>query len=188
MAPKVPHAMDGDPPDKAGPDRGRRGFLESVGALFAGAVATLPALLAGAAALLDPVRRASPDPSWVRIATLSAIPDGAPPRRVTVVSERVDAWTTYQRAPVGAVFLAREGDRLRALNVVCPHAGCSVGLAPGGTHFACPCHRSRFTLDGTRVEGPSPRDLDRLEVEAREDDVWVRFQNFRPGVEEKVPV
>jgi menaquinol-cytochrome c reductase iron-sulfur subunit len=106
---------------------------------------------------------------------------------VRVVSDRTDAWTRYEATPVGAVFLRKEGERVQALNVVCPHAGCSVNLAPDGTHFTCPCHRSRFALDGAREAGPSPRDLDTLDVEVRDGQVWVRFQDFRPGTEEKIP-
>jgi menaquinol-cytochrome c reductase iron-sulfur subunit len=165
----------------------RLGFLQAFGAILAAAFASLPAALAGAAALLDPLRREAHEASLVRVSSLAALPLDAPPKRVRVVSERVDAWTHYAETPIGAVFLRWDGDRLQAFNVVCPHAGCSVNLASGGTHFACPCHRSRFALDGAREEGPAPRGLDELEVEIRDGDVWVRFQDFRPGIEEKIP-
>jgi menaquinol-cytochrome c reductase iron-sulfur subunit len=178
-----------DPSRPGGHEPGapRRSFLKAVGAVLAGIGATLPPAIAGAATLFDPLRRREREATLIRVASLSAIPEGALPRRVTVSSDRVDAWTHYEMTPVGGVYLRREGDRVQALNVVCPHAGCSVNLAPAGTHFACPCHRSRFALDGTREEGPSPRGLDELEAEVRDGEVWVRFQNFRPGIEEKVP-
>lgn len=166
----------------------RRTFLQAAGALIAGGVAFIAPAVAGAATLLDPLRRGRRDTSLVRVSTLSALPDGGGPRRVRVLSDRSDAWTRYEETPVGAVFLRREGDRVQALNVICPHAGCSVNLAPDGTHFACPCHRSRFALDGTREAGPSPRDLDALEVEVRDGEVWVRFEDFRPGTEDKIPL
>lgn len=165
----------------------RRGFLQALGAMLAAAVASLPAALAGAAALFDPLRRKTRATSLVRVSNIAALPVGAPPKRVRVVAERVDAWTHYAETPIGAVFLRWDGDRLQALNVVCPHAGCSVNVAPDGSHFACPCHRSRFALDGTREEGPAPRGLDELEVEVRDGEIWVWYQDFRPGIEEKVP-
>jgi menaquinol-cytochrome c reductase iron-sulfur subunit len=133
------------------------------------------------------LRRGTREASLVRVSSLSALPDDAPPKRVRVVAERVDAWTHYAQTPIGAVYLRWDRGRLQAFNVVCPHAGCSVNLASDGSHFACPCHRSRFALDGSRVDGPAPRGLDELEVEVLEDDVWVRFRNFRPGVEGKIP-
>lgn len=176
------------PTSTEGPEKTpRRGFLKALGATLAAAVASLPPALAGAAALFDPLRRGARDASLVRVSSLSALPLAAAPKRVRVLAESVDAWTHYAETPIGAVFLRWDGDRLQALNVVCPHAGCSVNLASDGTHFACPCHRSRFALDGTREEGPAPRGLDELEVEIRDGDVWVRFQNFRPGIEEKIP-
>ena len=125
------------------------------------------------------------------VTSLSAIPDDGVPQKFTVRSDRVDAWTTYANTPVGAVYLRRTGDSVSALNVVCPHAGCFVGLAPDRSRFACPCHRSSFDLDGSINDpsSPSPRDMDSLEVEIRNgDEVWIRFQNFLPGREEKTPV
>jgi menaquinol-cytochrome c reductase iron-sulfur subunit len=169
----------------------RRTFLASVAALAAGGLASLAPLAAGAAALLDPLRRDRREAGMTMVTSLSAIPDDGSPQKFTVRSDRVDAWTTYADTPVGAVYLRRTGDGVSALNVVCPHAGCFVGMAPDRSRFACPCHRSSFDLDGSINDpaSPSPRDMDSLEVEIRNgDEVWVRFQNFLPGREEKTPV
>jgi len=180
--------MSDETPKKDGAPR--RSFLAAMGAVVAGGLAGVAPVLAGVATLLDPLRRSRDDQNMVMVTKLPVLPADGLPRKFTVTADRVDAWTTYQNTPVGAVYLSRtEEGQLNALNVVCPHAGCFVNLAPGATHFACPCHRSRFDLDGTRVEGPSPRDLDALDAEVRnEDEVWVRFQNFQPGQEHKVPI
>ncbi len=80
---------------------------------------------------------------------------------------------------------------LQAFNVVCPHAGCFVTLAADRSRFVCPCHKSSFALDGAVNDpaSPSPRDMDALDVEVRDGgEVWVRFQNFRPGTPNKTPV
>ena len=55
--------------------------------------------------------------------------------------------------------------------------------------FLCPCHNAHFDLTGKRKDenSPSPRDLDTLDVEIRNgSDVWVKFQNFRTGIPNKV--
>lgn len=125
------------------------------------------------------------------VTRLSSVPEGGAPRKFTISTDRVDAWTTYADTPVGAVYLRRAGNDVSALNVVCPHAGCFVGLAQDKSRFVCPCHKSSFDLDGVVNDpaSPSPRDLDDLEVEVRNgDEVWVRYQNFLPGREEKTPV
>ena len=93
--------------------------------------------------------------------------------------------------PVGAVYLRRGAQgKIEALNVTCPHAGCPVEYKAGTKGFLCPCHDSRFHLDGTlaNTASPSPRALDTLEVEVRNNaEVWVRFQNFEAGKAKKIP-
>jgi menaquinol-cytochrome c reductase iron-sulfur subunit len=169
----------------------RRNFLTGFAAMVIGAIASVVPVAAGAAALLDPLRRSRSSSDFIRVTRLSAIPEDGSPRKFTVEADRVDAWATYANTPVGAVYLRRTDSGVIALNTVCPHAGCFVGVAPDGSRFACPCHKSSFDLDGMINDpgSPSPRDMDSLEVEVRDgDEVWVRFQHFLPGREEKTPV
>ena len=170
----------------------RRNFLTAVGAVVVAGLSGLAPLIASVSALLDPLRRRGGTEGMVMVAKLSLVPDDGVPRKFTVQSDRVDAWTTYRNTPVGAVYLRRaQGDDVACLNVVCPHAGCFVNLAPDGSRFVCPCHRSSFDLEGhiNDPASPSPRNMDALDVEVRNgDEVWVRFENFLPGQEDKVPV
>ena len=169
----------------------RRSFLAAAGAAIVGAVAAVVPVAAGVTALLDPLRRRGAPSDLVLVTRLSAVPEDGSPKRFTVTKDRTDAWATYADTPVGAVYLRRTGAGVLALNTVCPHAGCFVGVAPDRSRFACPCHKSSFDLDGVVNDpaSPSPRDMDELEVEIRNgDEVWVRFQHFLPGREEKTPV
>lgn len=193
--------VEGEPATEAGeaeelaPDSeagdGRRNFLTGASALAVGALATLAPIGAAVAAILDPLRRGDGERDLVLVTRLSAVPEDGTPRKFTVTADLTDAWATYADAPVGAVYLRRVGEDVRALNVVCPHAGCFVGMAPDASRFACPCHRSSFDLDGVVNDpsSPSPRDMDALDVEIRnQDEIWVRFQNFLPGRADKTPV
>jgi menaquinol-cytochrome c reductase iron-sulfur subunit len=169
----------------------RRNFLTGTAAIVLGGLAGIVPAVAAIFPILDPVRRKGTDQGLVQVARLGAVPEDGLPRRFTVQADRTDAWTTYRNTPVGAIYLRRTASGVSALNVVCPHAGCFVGLAPDGSRFACPCHRSSFALDGSINDpnSPSPRGMDELEVEIRNgDEVWVRFQNFQPGREEKLPI
>jgi len=181
--------------DSAGPrspeGEPRRNFLAGLAAMVMGAVASAVPLAAGATALLDPLRRHTGPSDMVLVTRLSAVPTDGAPQKFTVTADRTDAWATYADTPIGAVYLRRTGDDVVALNTVCPHAGCFVGLAPDRSRFACPCHKSSFDLDGVVNDpaSPSPRDMDVLETEVRNgDEVWVRFQHFLPGREDKTPV
>ena len=172
-------------------EKERRDFLVGISAVAAGALAMLAPIGAAVVSLLDPLRREKLSSEMVLVARTSAIPEDGSPRKFTVTADRTDAWAAYDDSPVGAVYLRRSGDEVRALNVVCPHAGCFVGVAKDNSRFSCPCHLSSFDLDGAVDDptSPSPRDMDTLDVEVRNgDEVWVRFQNFLPGRAEKTPV
>ncbi len=170
---------------------GRRGFLEQAAAvLFGGAALAVPAVT-GLVAFLNPLRQKSQSGQWLRLASLDALPEDSTPRRFAVVANRKDAWNCFPDQPIGAVFLRRLGDQAKALQVICPHAGCSIGVqsTPHGDKFVCPCHLANFDLDGKRTDrvSPSPRDMDALEVEIRNrNEVWVKFQTFRTGIAAKV--
>jgi Rieske Fe-S protein len=160
--------------------------------MAAGAVATLIPLFTGITSLFDPLlKKGGGEAGMVLVTRLSVLPDNGAPQKFTVKKDKVDAWTTYRNTPVGAVYLRKTQAGVEALNVVCPHAGCFVNVAEGGGYFACPCHKSSFQLDGSirDPDSPSPRPMDSLQVEVRNDDeIWVKFENFLPGREEKVPV
>jgi cytochrome b6-f complex iron-sulfur subunit len=51
-----------------------------------------------------------------------------------------------------------------ALSAVCTHLGCITRFLSDQNIIACPCHGSRFDLEGNVVEGPAPRPLPWLEV------------------------
>lgn len=50
-----------------------------------------------------------------------------------------------------------------AVSLECTHLGCMVEARNFG--FECPCHGSRFDLDGVMLKGPAARDLRKLRVE-----------------------
>ncbi len=57
-----------------------------------------------------------------------------------------------------------------AIYKVCTHLGCIYSWITVNNRFECPCHGSKYRLDGRRIESPAPRTLDRFKVEALADD------------------
>ncbi len=62
------------------------------------------------------------------------------------------------------VFVIRLKDGFRALSSVCTHLGCITRYHPDENLIACPCHGSRFSLDGEVLSGPAPRPLHWLQM------------------------
>lgn len=60
------------------------------------------------------------------------------------------------RDPAGAVH---------AVSSVCSHLGCIVKFNPSEKSWDCPCHGSRFDVDGNVLDGPATRPLRGMKVE-----------------------
>ncbi|MEU6697372.1 Rieske (2Fe-2S) protein [Pseudonocardia sp. NPDC046786] len=86
------------------------------------------------------------------------VPDGAPGTELGPASEvPVGGGTIYSDEQI-VVTQPTEGE-FTGLSAVCPHQGCAVGSVAGGV-IVCPCHDSRFGLDGTVLQGPARQPLE----------------------------
>ena len=114
---------------------------------------------------------------------------GARPVAVTLRAGVVrDAWGATRDVPLGVAYVRRdEAGAIRALSGVCPHQGCTIGLAADGRRFVCPCHDSFFALDGARLEGPSERGLDELPVSVEGGRVKIQWVRYRLGTPTREP-
>lgn len=61
-------------------------------------------------------------------------------------------------------YVIRRRDGFCALSSVCTHLGCVTRYQPGEGQIACPCHGSRFSLEGDVLAGPAPSPLPWLQV------------------------
>jgi len=64
-------------------------------------------------------------------------------------------------------IIINDEDGLRAISLTCSHLGCAVEQRNFG--FECPCHSSRYDLNGVVLKGPAAADLRRLRVVESED-------------------
>jgi len=65
-------------------------------------------------------------------------------------------------------FVIRAPGGFRAFSSVCTHLGCITRYQPDRNLIACPCHGSRFALDGEVIAGPAPRPLRWLQMSLSE--------------------
>ncbi len=168
------------------PPEGRRTFLKAgVGVIGAGlaGVVVAPALQAILWPLSADITSGGED--FVIVGDRSQF--GKEPVKVDIYADRTDAWNRTRNVKIGSAWVVDEDGQLTAFSSACPHLGCAVDWAPDEGKFKCPCHRSAFGRDGSHEEGPSPRPLDTLELQQRDQLIAIRFQRFKQGSETKVP-
>jgi Rieske Fe-S protein len=59
-------------------------------------------------------------------------------------------------------FVTKDKGTLNVFAINCSHLGCPIGLNTTDKTFDCPCHGSRFHLDGTVLHGPAAYPLAHL--------------------------
>jgi cytochrome b6-f complex iron-sulfur subunit len=57
------------------------------------------------------------------------------------------------------IYLVHAEEGYFALNAVCTHLGCLTTWNQDLDIIACPCHGSKFTRTGEKIEGPAPKPL-----------------------------
>jgi Rieske Fe-S protein len=107
---------------------------------------TLPALIGlKQAADFIGYRPPAPDPTLIPLGA----PQSLPPLPAAIERARI--------------FLMKDDQGYYALDNVCTHLGCLVRPQTEGG-FACRCHGSRFTADGSVITGPATLPLPYLEL------------------------
>ncbi len=90
-----------------------------------------------------------------------------PAQRETTLSPEAVSWASAEGgAELGDLFITGPPSAPTALSLTCTHLGCRVRPASSGG-FACPCHGSRFAIDGERTFGPARAPLARASLERR---------------------
>jgi quinol---cytochrome c reductase iron-sulfur subunit, bacillus type len=138
----------------------RRNFLVmaiyGLGALIGGALAVPAAVY-----LLWPPRPKK-DTEWVEAGSLRQLQPKTPEEMV-FRRNRADGWKiTSEKATAWVVKMSPKD--IIAYAPQCPHLGCAYHWEAQNKEFLCPCHASRFSIEGEVLSGPSPRPLDRYEV------------------------
>lgn len=62
-----------------------------------------------------------------------------------------------------AIFKDRDGET-HILSPVCTHAGCIVNWNDQEKSWDCPCHGARYDIDGNVLNGPTKKNLDKIDI------------------------
>jgi menaquinol-cytochrome c reductase iron-sulfur subunit len=165
-------------------DNPRRRFLKSaigILPLLSGFVLGIPFIRALVSSKAKTAKQ-----NWSRVSEVNSLPDGKPVR-LNFSTQTEDAYL-YQTA-VSSVWVIRNSPtEVTVYSPVCPHLGCYYNWNPQNEHFECPCHNSVFSISGKVLAGPSPRPLDTLSSRIENGILFVRWEQFKAGIPEKVPV
>ncbi len=71
---------------------------------------------------------------------------------------------TVLTLPKHKVYVVSTKEGFFALSSVCTHLGCMTRYDKEHAQIACPCHGSRFNLEGKVTAGPAPHPLPRVEI------------------------
>ncbi len=82
------------------------------------------------------------------------------------VSELPEKGSPPVNYPQVKLWLSNTDQGVMALYKVCTHLGCLYNWNAQEGKFICPCHGSQFQANGTYIQGPAPRSLDRFVVQA----------------------
>lgn len=79
-----------------------------------------------------------------------------------------------EESEIGDVLLIKKGENSAiAVDPTCTHAGCIVDF--NKSNFLCPCHQSKFTLEGKVIEGSRAKSsLKSYQVKIVGDDILVK--------------
>jgi Rieske Fe-S protein len=78
-------------------------------------------------------------------------------------------------------FVVKNQGKVEVFAINCSHLGCSVALNASAKSFDCPCHGSRFHLDGTVLHGPAPAPLSHLTWKQGDDATTIQIDGIVLG-------
>lgn len=96
----------------------------------------------------------------MRLPRAAVVPSASRKFRVTLPANLEEGQPFIPPGRPLAIF--RDASGVYAVSTTCTHLGCIVKAE--GRGFDCPCHGSRFGLDGSVVKGPAPKALPWLSV------------------------
>jgi menaquinol-cytochrome c reductase iron-sulfur subunit len=99
-----------------------------------------------------------------------------------------DGWEEVRLRHGVWVRRSKDPAKIEVLSSICPHLGCPLNWHPDHAEFVCPCHGGVFDAQGRHIAGPPPRSMDSLEYRVENGYLFIRWQDFKVGVAERIPV
>ena len=148
----------------------RRDFMKtvilSIGGVI-GAAIGIPAI----PYIMGPALEKESD-DWIQLGSTNKVELNIPTLFKTTV-ETQTGWISAEEE-IAVYVLTSNGQDYVVMSNVCTHLGCRVRWIPDRDSFFCPCHNGVFSKDGSVVDGPPPRPLDRYESKVEDGIILIK--------------
>ena len=121
---------------------------------------------------------------WVKVGAIKKLPVGEPQSLDYTVTVK-DGWQK-SRMSKGVWAVKKDDGQVTVYSPICPHLGCGYRWVQQDRLFECPCHGSKYDLEGTVKAGPAPRPLDTLPSKVENGELFIIYQEFKSGLKNKV--
>ena len=78
-------------------------------------------------------------------------------------------------------YVVKVNDQVKVFAQNCSHLGCSVAYNKDAKSFDCPCHGSRFHIDGTVLHGPAAYPLSDLSWQQGDKPTEIKVEGIQLG-------
>lgn len=109
---------------------------------------------------------------WIRLGAVSKVELNVP-TLFKLTLETQTGWVNSEEE-FSVYVLTENGQDYTVMSNVCTHLGCRVRWIPEQGEFFCPCHNGVFAKDGTVVDGPPPRPLDKFDNKVEDGSIFVK--------------
>ena len=94
-----------------------------------------------------------------------------PNKKIILPLKNIDNGITYLKQK--QVFVYKKDDKIDIYDAHCTHMGCILNFNNQTDQFNCPCHKSRFDIDGIKLRGPAKRDLDKIAFKIKNKTLYI---------------
>jgi menaquinol-cytochrome c reductase iron-sulfur subunit len=141
-------------------DLSRRRFVAWVVGILGGIMSTIIGVPVIGYFISPGLKETSAD-EWVPLGPVEELIEGEPKLYQFTRTRRI-GWEATGLSY--GVYVIRKGTNdYDVFSNVCTHLSCRYTLREDLDHFFCACHGGHFAKDGTVLDGPPPRPLDRYE-------------------------
>jgi cytochrome b6-f complex iron-sulfur subunit len=92
-------------------------------------------------------------------------------KSVNILLKNIKDGITYIKQ--NQTFLYKKNDKITIYDAHCTHMGCILNFNNQTKHFNCPCHKSRFDIDGVKLKGPAKKDLEQVAFKIKNKTLYI---------------